>query len=59
MGFEIKPNYYWLVIHSTFVAICSDPACGGGGTIYANGFFLFSQFWPIDIFIAEKCEWYH
>ena len=22
-------------------------------------FFLFSQFWPIDIFIAEKCEWYH
>ena len=32
---------------------------GGGGTIYSNGFFLFSQFWPIDIFIAEKREWYH
>ena len=31
----------------------------GGGTIDSNGFFLFSQFWPIDIFIAEKCEWYH
>ena len=25
----------------------------GGGTIYSNGFFLFSQFWPIDIFIVE------
>ena len=21
--------------------------------------FLFSQFWPIDIFIVEKYEWYH
>ena len=30
----------------------------GGGTIYSNGFFLFKQFWPIDIFIVEKCEWY-
>ena len=26
---------------------------GGGGTIYSNGFFLFRQFWPIDIFIVE------
>ena len=32
---------------------------GGGGTIYSNRFFLFSQLWPIDVFIAEKCEWYH
>ena len=31
----------------------------GGGTIYSNWFFLFSQFWPIDIFVVEKCEWYH
>ena len=30
----------------------------GGGTIYSYGFFLFRQFWPIDIFIVEKCEWY-
>ena len=30
----------------------------GGGTIYANGFFLFSQFWPIDIIIVESCEWH-
>ena len=22
-------------------------------------FFVFRQFWPIDIFIVEKCEWYH
>ena len=26
----------------------------GGGTIYSNGFFLFSKFWPIDIFIIES-----
>ena len=26
----------------------------GGGTIYSNGFFLFSQFSPIDIFIVES-----
>ena len=25
----------------------------GGGTIYSTGFFLFRQFWPIDIFIVE------
>ena len=36
------------------------PLVGGGrGTIYSNGFFLFSQFWPIDMFVVEKCEWYH
>ena len=26
----------------------------GGGTIYSTGFFLFRQFWPIDIFIVES-----
>ena len=31
----------------------------GGGTIYSNGFFLFREFWPTDIFIVEKCAWYH
>ena len=31
----------------------------GEGTIYSNEFFLFRQFWPIDIFIVESCEWYH
>ena len=38
---------------------CSDPHFSGeGGTIYSTGFFLFSQFWPTDIFIVENCEWY-
>ena len=33
---------------------------GGGGELYTQlGFFLFSQFRPIDIFIVESCEWYH
>ena len=26
----------------------------GGGTINSNGFFLFSQFWPIDIIIVKN-----
>ena len=38
--------------------IVSTPVVGGGGTIYSNGFFLFREFWPIDIFIVEKCAWY-
>ena len=33
---------------------------GGGEELYNQmGFFLFSQFWPIDIFVVEKCERYH
>ena len=39
---------------------CSDPSWGGGGgTIYSPGFFLLSQFWPIDAFIVESWDWYH
>ena len=34
------------------------PTCGGRNYTL-QWIFLFSQFWPIDIFIAEKCEWYH
>ena len=30
---------------------------GYGPFTYSNGFF-FRQFWPIDIFIVEKCDWY-
>ena len=37
---------------------CSDPL-EGGGTIYSNGFFLFSQFGPIGIFTVESWDWYH
>ena len=32
---------------------CSDPL-EGGGTIYSNGFFLFREFSPIEIFIVES-----
>ena len=39
------------------LANCSDPHFSEeGGTIYSNGFFLFRQFWPIDLFIVESCE---
>ena len=39
---------------------CSDTHFSGeGGTIYSTEFFLFSQFWPTDIFIVENCQWYH
>ena len=30
-----------------------------GGTVYSNASFLLRQFWPIDIYIVEKCAWYH
>ena len=48
-----------LISHNLDYIFCSDPTCGGGGTIYSNGFFLFREFWPTDIFIVEKCAWYH
>ena len=31
----------------------------GGRNYILKWVFLFSQFWPIDIIIAESCEWYH
>ena len=37
---------------------CSDSTCGGRNYIL-KWVFLFRQFWPIDIFIVEKCECYH
>ena len=37
---------------------CSDPTCARRNYIL-KWFFFFSQFWPIDIFIVEKLEWYH
>ena len=31
-----------------------------GEELYTQmGFFLFSQFWPTDIFIVESWDWYH
>ena len=36
--------------------IVPTPLVGGGEELYTQmGFFLFSQFWPIDIFIVENC----
>ena len=34
---------------------CSDPTLWGGDYVLKWVFFLFRQFWPIDIFIVEKC----
>ena len=44
-----------------FIILIVPTPLVGEGTIYSNGFFffLFSEFWPIDIFVVEKCEWYH
>ena len=53
MTFSTSDNLIFRILNC-----CSDPLVGGG-TIYSNGVFLFSQFWPIDIFIVEKCERYH
>ena len=30
-----------------------------GAELYAQVGFLFGQFLAIDVFIVEKCEWYH
>ena len=37
---------------------CSDPNSAGMNYILKWNF-LCRQFWPIDIFIVDKCEWYH
>ena len=40
--------------------IVPTPTLVGREELYTQlGFFLFSQFWPTDIFIVENCEWYH
>ena len=42
------------------IFIVPTPSYGGGEELYTQmGFFLFSEFWPIDIFIVETYEWYH
>ena len=41
-----------------FQGLLFRPTLAGEG-LYSNEFLLFSQFWPIDIFIVESCEWYH
>ena len=45
---------------STPIGYCSEPHFSGEEELYTQlVFFLLSQFWPIDIFIVENCEWYH
>ena len=43
-------------VSSTEGAIVPTPLVRGDYIL--KWVFLFSQFWPIDIFIVEKCEWY-
>ena len=51
LGFIILSKITLIVESLDF---CSDPLVGE--ELYTQmGFFLFSQFWPIDIFIVEKC----
>ena len=59
-----SPSYFkhtLLNTHSSVLKIfVPTPLVGGGDEeLYTQVVFLFSQFWPIDIFIVEKCEWYH
>ena len=39
--------------------IVPTPSYGGEELYTQMGFFLFSEFSPIDIFIVETYEWYH
>ena len=53
------PIYMWyacVVVKQSFIV---PTPLEGGGTIYSNGFFLFRQFLPIDMFIVESWDWYH
>ena len=55
-------NYFLTIFHNTTNFLFRPTLVGGGGgeQLYTQRrFFVFSQFWPIDIFIVEKCEWYH
>ena len=51
---------FLLQIQRHFSNNFSDTHVSGEEELYTQlGFFLFSQFWPTDIFILENCEWYH
>ena len=61
MLFNLLSNEHFILwpVEQTLTTNCSDRPHwwgGGGEELYTQmGFFLF---WPIDIFIVEKCEWY-
>ena len=55
--FEIRHDF-----HTSRLAcsIVPTPTLVGREELYTQTvFFLFRQFWPIDIFIVESCEWHH
>ena len=52
---EMSPPFPWELTFNLFFV---PTPLVGGGTIYSNGFFLFRQFWPIDMLTIEKCERY-
>ena len=56
--FDFSKAFGWLFLRLKQTIIVPTPL-EGGGTIYSIGFFLFSHFWPIDIFIVESWDWYH
>ena len=48
-------RFYWnFHLISLSVELFVPTPLVGGGTIYPNGFFLFRQFWWIDIFILKN-----
>ena len=57
--FQLKKSFPVILPHKPYLYIIVPTPLLGGGTIYSNELFLFRQFWPIDILIVEKCEWYH
>ena len=60
--FNKKRSFYFVILRqldvklpSTTFVVPTQFVRGG----YTQTVFLLSQFWPIDMFIVVKCEWYH
>ena len=51
--------WFSLASFAKLVRLIVPTLLEGEGTIYSTGFFLFSHFSPIDIFIVESWYWYH
>ena len=56
--FELSDFIYKSCCQIFIILLLFRPTCGGRNYIL-KWVFLFSHFWPIDLFIVEKCEWYH
>ena len=57
--FLIFSSFIKLVENVHFLQVFIPTPLVGEELCIQTGFFLFRQFWPIDIFIVEKCEWFH